>query len=109
VKQFSKFVGMDVHKATIAVSVADANGGEVRYVGEIANTPEAIEKLVRCWCHWRSSERCASARRAPELSCADATRPATAHVPIHSTRTPLSVDLSSRLRRVEPTIRRATR
>src|SRR5260370_5222280 len=38
---------MDVHKATIAVSVADANGGEVRYVGEIANTPEAIEKLVR--------------------------------------------------------------
>jgi len=47
VKQFSKFVGLDVHKATIAVSVADANGGEVRYVGEIANTPEAIEKLVR--------------------------------------------------------------
>jgi hypothetical protein len=24
-----------------------ANGGEVRYVGEIANTPEAVEKLVR--------------------------------------------------------------
>jgi transposase len=47
VKQFSKFVGMDVHKAPIAVSVADANGGEVRYVGEIANTPEATEKLVR--------------------------------------------------------------
>jgi transposase len=47
VKQFSKFVGLDVHKATIAVSVADANGGEVRYVVEIANTPEAIEKLVR--------------------------------------------------------------
>ena len=46
-KKFSKFIGMDVHKATIAVSVADANGGEVRYVGEIANTPEAIEKLVR--------------------------------------------------------------
>ena len=45
-KQFSKFVGMDVHKATIAVSVADAGGGEVRYVGEIANT-EALEKLVR--------------------------------------------------------------
>src|ERR1700686_977433 len=38
---------MDVPKATIAVSVAAANGGEVRYVGEIANTPEAIEKLVR--------------------------------------------------------------
>jgi hypothetical protein len=39
VKQFSKFVGMDVHKATIAVSVADAGRGEVRYIGEIANTP----------------------------------------------------------------------
>jgi transposase len=46
-KQFSKYVGMDVHKATIAVSVADADGGEVRYLGEIATTPEAIAKLVR--------------------------------------------------------------
>ncbi|MFI4941112.1 MAG: IS110 family transposase [Burkholderiales bacterium] len=46
-KQFSKYVGLDVHKETIAVSVAEGNGGEVRYLGEIANTPEAIEKLVR--------------------------------------------------------------
>jgi transposase len=46
-KEFSKFVGMDVHKATIAVSLAEAGGGEVRYVGEIANTPESIAKLVR--------------------------------------------------------------
>jgi len=42
-----KFVGLDVHKETIAVSVAEAHGGEVRYVGEIANTPEALVKLVR--------------------------------------------------------------
>lgn len=28
----SEFVGMDVHKATIAVSVADAGGGETRFV-----------------------------------------------------------------------------
>ena len=42
-----KFVGLDVHKETIAVSVAEANGGEVRYVGEIANTPEAVVKLTR--------------------------------------------------------------
>jgi hypothetical protein len=45
-KQFTKFVGLDVHKATIAVSVAEC-GGEVRYLGEIANTAEAITKLVR--------------------------------------------------------------
>ena len=42
-----KFVGLDVHKETIAVSVAEAHAGEVRYVGEIANTPEAVVKLVR--------------------------------------------------------------
>lgn len=44
-KEFSKYVGLDVHKETIAVSVAE-RGGEVRYVGEIANTPEAMAKLV---------------------------------------------------------------
>jgi transposase len=46
-KEFSKYVGLDVHKETIAVSVAEANGGEVRYLGEVANTPEAVEKLVK--------------------------------------------------------------
>ena len=43
----SKFVGLDVHKETIAVSVAEAHGGEVRNVGEIRNTPEAVVKLTR--------------------------------------------------------------
>ena len=46
-KEFSKYVGLDVHKERIAVSVAEGNGGEVRYVGEIDNVPEAIEKLVK--------------------------------------------------------------
>ena len=44
--EFSKYVGLDTHKATIAVAVADAVGGGVRYYGEISNTPEAIDKLV---------------------------------------------------------------
>ena len=46
-KKFSKYVGLDVHKATIAVAVADANDSETRFFGEIANTPEAISKLVK--------------------------------------------------------------
>lgn len=44
--KFSKYVGLDVHKATIAVSIADGNDGTVRFFGEIVNTPEAIAKLV---------------------------------------------------------------
>ena len=44
---FSKYVGLDVHKETMVVGVADAQGGEVRFHGEIANTPEAVLKLVR--------------------------------------------------------------
>jgi len=46
-KKFSKYVGLDVHQETIAVPVAEAEGGEVRYYGEIANTPATIAKLVR--------------------------------------------------------------
>lgn len=45
--EFIKYVGLDVHKETIAVSVTRDNGGEVRYWGEIANTVEAMDKLIR--------------------------------------------------------------
>jgi transposase len=46
-EEFSKYIGLDVHKETIAVSVAEGNGGEVRYLGEIDNTPDAMEKLIK--------------------------------------------------------------
>lgn len=42
------FVGLDVHKATIAVSVAeDGRNGEVRFLGAILNTPEEMVKLAK--------------------------------------------------------------
>ena len=41
------FVGLDVHKASIAVAVAESGrGSEVRYLGTIANTTGALDKLV---------------------------------------------------------------
>lgn len=46
--EFNKYVGLDVHKETIAVSVAEGNGGQQGcFIGEVANTPEALEKLIR--------------------------------------------------------------
>ena len=47
-EQATTFIGLDVHKATIAVAIAD--GGcrhAARYLGEIPNTPEALSRLVR--------------------------------------------------------------
>jgi transposase len=42
------YVGLDVHKAGIAVAVAeDGIGGEVREYGRIANTAAALDRLIR--------------------------------------------------------------
>lgn len=42
------FIGMDVHKATISIAVAEAGReGEIRHLGEIANSADAIAKLAR--------------------------------------------------------------
>jgi transposase len=46
-KQFSKYIGLGVRKETIAVAVAEADGSKVRFFGEIVNTPEALDKLVK--------------------------------------------------------------
>ena len=40
------YVGLDVHKETIAVAVAEPGRGEPVYRGEIANKPKKVEKLV---------------------------------------------------------------
>ncbi len=42
------FIGLDTHKKTIAVAVADdGRDGEVRFYGTIANEPAAVSKLVK--------------------------------------------------------------
>lgn len=41
------YVGLDVHKETIAVAVARPGRAEPEYHGEIANAPEAVRKLVK--------------------------------------------------------------
>jgi len=40
-------VGLDTHKAKIAVAVAEpGRSGEVRFHGEITNQPEAVRRLI---------------------------------------------------------------
>ena len=42
------FIGMDVHKATISISIAeDSRNGPVRFLGVIPNTPEEIAKMAK--------------------------------------------------------------
>jgi transposase len=42
------YVGLDVHKDTIAVALAEAGGrGDVREYGKVANTPAAVKALAK--------------------------------------------------------------
>ena len=45
--EYAAYVGMDVHKDTIAVAVACPGREAVEYRGEIANKPKSVAKLVR--------------------------------------------------------------
>ena len=46
-KKYTRYLGLDVHSETIAVPVCDGGGGEVRYLGVIANSAEALRKLIK--------------------------------------------------------------
>ena len=45
-ERYVAYVGLDVHKETIAIAVAEPGRGEPSYRGEIANTPKKVEKLI---------------------------------------------------------------
>ncbi|MCH8839415.1 MAG: IS110 family transposase [Planctomycetes bacterium] len=47
---YSKYLGMDVHKDTISVAIAQEGQQEPRFYGQIPNSPQAIHKLIKKVC-----------------------------------------------------------
>lgn len=46
--QTRSFIGLDVHKETISVSIAeDGRDGAVRFIGVIPNTPDEVAKMAK--------------------------------------------------------------
>ncbi len=45
-REYALYIGLDVHKETIAVAVANPGRDEPRYRSEIANKPKAVAKLI---------------------------------------------------------------
>ena len=45
-QRYPRYIGLDVHKESIAVAVARPGRGAPEYRGEIAHTPKALHKLV---------------------------------------------------------------
>ena len=44
--EHTRFIGLDIHKQRISIAVAESGRtGSVEYLGEIANDPDAINKL----------------------------------------------------------------
>ena len=65
-KQLITYIGLDVHKETIAVALAEAGKrNEVREYGKIANTPAAVMALVAKLA--RNGHSCGSATK-PDLA-----------------------------------------
>ena len=47
---YSDYIGLDVHKDTIAVGIADNDGSEPRFWGTIRHEAEAVRRLVQRLC-----------------------------------------------------------
>jgi transposase len=54
-----KYVGLDVHKDSITIAIADdGRDGDVRVYGKIVNAPNQIEKVMRKLISQNAELRC---------------------------------------------------